>query len=312
MHPDSAMLPTSFPAALFQTKFRVCSGIIDSLIDLPQLRHRMLSSGHVIRHRRLCRGSAIRPGNPSSTALPRPSPSTEHAPWPPGPSAPVKATALACRVTSTALCCTWPPHPHRHRRPPDGVENGKPEHSKTTSNTTHQAHPRTQKPPPEPADGGSLTSHLLSQASHQQRRHTWTTQDANYNLCHVVPLSTATSCSGSCWRATRAAQLAWQAVQLAHGRRGRARRSGAVVSESTEDYPRPTAPGPGDGRPAERHRQTPAFGWLMPRSGPFTDQRSPDGSHSRHCSRSAPLSARYHQQTKNVLCSYSPKKLGFF
>lgn len=51
---------------------------------------------------------------------------------------PVRATALVCRV-----------------RPSCAVEHGEPEHSKSASNTAHQAHPRTQKPPPEPADGGS-------------------------------------------------------------------------------------------------------------------------------------------------------------
>ncbi|XES00929.1 hypothetical protein HEP87_61340 [Streptomyces sp. S1D4-11] len=43
-------------------------------------------------------------------------------------------------------------HPYTH---PYTVESGEPEPSKTASNTTHQAPPRTQNPLPEPADGGS-------------------------------------------------------------------------------------------------------------------------------------------------------------
>lgn len=49
------------------------------------------------------------------------------------------------------------------------------ERNKTTPNTAHQAVPD-QEPPPGPARRGFLTSHLLSHASHQNRRHTWITR----------------------------------------------------------------------------------------------------------------------------------------
>ncbi|GGX09839.1 hypothetical protein GCM10010341_34430 [Streptomyces noursei] len=53
---------------------------------------------------------------------------------------------------------------------------------------------------------------------------------------------------------------------------------------------RPRRPEPGHGRPLERYRQPfPSFRCLRPRSGPYTDQRSPYSTHSHHCSRSAPL-----------------------
>lgn len=55
-----------------------------------------------------------------------------------------------------------------------------------------------------------------------------------------------------------------------------------------------------------------AFGQPRRESRPFTDQRPAGRSHLRHFDRSALVWRLYHQQTKNLLVSYSPKKLGFF
>lgn len=49
-----------------------------------------------------------------------------------------------------------------------------------------------------------------------------------------------------------------------------------------------------------------------PRSGPFTDQVANITGHFEHSGRSVSTPALYHQQTKNLLVSYSPKKLDFF
>lgn len=48
------------------------------------------------------------------------------------------------------------------------------------------------------------------------------------------------------------------------------------------------------------------------RSGPYTGQAMADRAVNRHLRRSAPVHLLYHQQTKNLLVSYSPKELGFF
>ena len=51
---------------------------------------------------------------------------------------------------------------------------------------------------------------------------------------------------------------------------------------------------------------------VAPRSGPFPDQVSPEG-HQERCFRlSTAVRNVYHQQTKNLLVSYSAQKLGFF
>ncbi|MGW0838727.1 hypothetical protein ACWD26_00900 [Streptomyces sp. NPDC002787] len=49
-----------------------------------------------------------------------------------------------------------------------------------------------------------------------------------------------------------------------------------------------------------------------PRSGPGADQLSYPQGDSIRCRRSEVGEAVYHQKTKNLLVSYSPKKLGFF
>ncbi|WP_329225710.1 hypothetical protein [Streptomyces canus] len=50
----------------------------------------------------------------------------------------------------------------------------------------------------------------------------------------------------------------------------------------------------------------------VPRSGPGADQLGPAVDGSTFCRRSEATVGVYHQQTKNLLVSYSPKKLGFF
>ncbi|MET7347063.1 hypothetical protein [Streptomyces mirabilis] len=49
-----------------------------------------------------------------------------------------------------------------------------------------------------------------------------------------------------------------------------------------------------------------------PRSGPGTDQLGSAADDSTPFRRSETTVSVYHQQTKNLLVSYSPKKLGFF
>ncbi|XIE81329.1 hypothetical protein AB6O49_32625 [Streptomyces sp. SBR177] len=49
-----------------------------------------------------------------------------------------------------------------------------------------------------------------------------------------------------------------------------------------------------------------------PRSGSFPDQPPPESPACRDFRRSAWVRLLYHQHTKNLLVSYSPKKLGFF
>ncbi|MFF2786264.1 hypothetical protein ACFVT6_05790 [Streptomyces sp. NPDC058049] len=55
-------------------------------------------------------------------------------------------------------------------------------------------------------------------------------------------------------------------------------------------------------------------GWVPagPRSGPFPDQPPPRTRVNRPIRWSAWVQLLYHQETKNMLVSYSPKKLGFF
>lgn len=49
-----------------------------------------------------------------------------------------------------------------------------------------------------------------------------------------------------------------------------------------------------------------------PRSGPYTAQPHFTTYAFTHFRRSEAVKTMYHQQTKNLLVSYSPKKLGFF
>ncbi|WP_328921626.1 hypothetical protein [Streptomyces griseoaurantiacus] len=49
-----------------------------------------------------------------------------------------------------------------------------------------------------------------------------------------------------------------------------------------------------------------------PRSGPIPDQPPPRGRTNPRFPWSAWVQLLYYQQTKNLLVSYAPKKLGFF
>lgn len=51
---------------------------------------------------------------------------------------------------------------------------------------------------------------------------------------------------------------------------------------------------------------------VAPRSGPFPGQVSPQDHQGSRFRWSTAVRIVYHQQTKNLLVSYSPKKLGFF
>ncbi|MFE3209193.1 hypothetical protein ACFXI8_13720 [Streptomyces niveus] len=59
-------------------------------------------------------------------------------------------------------------------------------------------------------------------------------------------------------------------------------------------------------------RSMPRTGSTRPRSGLFPDQPPTKGGTYYRFTRSAWVQLLYHQQTKNLLVSYSPKKLGFF
>ncbi|MPY54260.1 hypothetical protein FPZ41_39195 [Streptomyces sp. K1PN6] len=61
--------------------------------------------------------------------------------------------------------------------------------------------------------------------------------------------------------------------------------------------------------PQDSHDNTTDHG---PRSGPGADQLGSATDDSTLCRRSEATVSVYHQQTKNLLVSYSPKKLGFF
>ncbi|MBH1936937.1 hypothetical protein I5Q34_22145 [Streptomyces sp. AV19] len=57
-----------------------------------------------------------------------------------------------------------------------------------------------------------------------------------------------------------------------------------------------------------------AYAWCAsrPRSGPFPDHDANQQLHKGRFRRSNRPRFPYHQQTKNLLVSYSAKKLGFF
>lgn len=61
--------------------------------------------------------------------------------------------------------------------------------------------------------------------------------------------------------------------------------------------------------PQDSHANTKDHG---PRSGPGADQVGSAANDSTLCRSSEATVSVYHQQTKNLLVSYSPKKLGFF
>ncbi|GLW04029.1 hypothetical protein Slala05_76590 [Streptomyces lavendulae subsp. lavendulae] len=58
-------------------------------------------------------------------------------------------------------------------------------------------------------------------------------------------------------------------------------------------------------------RQDPSHA-ATPRSGPFPDQPLPESLANYLFAWSARAHLLYHQETRNMLVSYSPKKLGFF
>ncbi|MDX5565254.1 hypothetical protein PYK79_20795 [Streptomyces sp. ID05-04B] len=60
------------------------------------------------------------------------------------------------------------------------------------------------------------------------------------------------------------------------------------------------------------HASFSAWGPPGPRSGPFPDQPSLESHACHHFTWSARVRLLYHQQTKSLLVSYSPKKPGFF
>ncbi|NYV74080.1 hypothetical protein [Streptomyces sp. UH6] len=65
-------------------------------------------------------------------------------------------------------------------------------------------------------------------------------------------------------------------------------------------------------RSAKQRLRCPSQPNLNPRSGPFPDQRPATGDTNACFSWSMALPCLYHQQTKNLLVSYSAKEVGLF
>ncbi|AJC60666.1 oxidoreductase [Streptomyces sp. 769] len=112
-----------------------------------------------------------------------------------------------------------------------------PEHSKTASNTTNQDHPRTQKPPPEPADGGSsplpgitqllkkrdqVASIADGEAAAKGGHYVWVRPDAA-DLAALADLADAGKLTVPMEHALPLAEAAqaWRLSQAPHPRKGR-------------------------------------------------------------------------------------------
>lgn len=89
-------------------------------------------------------------------------------------------------------------------------------------------------------------------------------------------------------------------------------RGGKTTTASRPAGERSTRAGRGSLPELPTPRQLQRQGPPGPRSGPIPDQLPPSGRASFHFPWSAWVQLLYQQQTKNLLVSYSPKKLGFF